>query len=319
MTQQLNLPYLSDQRQKLSEKINTSLPGNMDELRGQPILVGREMGNTPLGRWSASSSNGTHAIPLIQEERIIVSIDSSALPVAQLEEGYVVASRLSIVFSLFGAPKRFIRIGPLLHFLKARQIVTLREPKNEGQDPSAYGKFLRCNLEQLAAQLVSRMDDTCILLDGSLAYWDWQTYEAPHSTYVAISKSIPFRDQKSYSHPLGEGEFRCSYTSTRSMIKESYETLYVRFGKSPFILRVDVATQDHDTWYPLGLIKKNDTLSNGYPESLRLAHHFSIFTQMEIESLRYQVLTQYDPIENPSYNLRKAILGNAYFRGNRRI
>ena len=315
MVQQLNLTYLSNISQKLCEKINTLLPSGMDDLRNEPILIGSEIGNSPIGRFSDQQSEKIDLIPNIKETSIIASIDSSSLPIAQLEQGFVLASRLCIVLSLAGGLRKCIRIGPLFHYLKERQYGGLDDINTKGQDPAAYARLLRSNLEHFAAQLLSRMDATCILLDGSLAYWDLRSIVESRVTYIGISKSTPLRDLRSYSGIMTKATERSIFAKVSSTVNTAYETVYVKFEGSPFILRVDLAGINYETGYLLGLIKNNDSCSGGYPESLKLAHHLSIFTQLEVVSLRNKVLSDYNPAKIPSFSLRKAILGDAHFKG----
>lgn len=315
MVQQLNLTYLSNISQKLCEKINTLLPGNMDDLRNQPILIGREIGNSPIGRFSGQQSDKIDSIPNINATSIIASIDSSSLLIAQLEHGLVFASRLSIVLTIDGGLRKFIRIGPLYHYLKEKQYGGLANINTKGQDPAALANLLRSNLEHFAAQLLSNMEETCIMLDGSLAYWNLGSIEESRATYIGISKSTPIRDLRNYSCLLTTDTGRSIFTKVSSPTSRSYETVYVKFEESPFILRVDIAGNNYETGYLLGLIKNNDSFSNGYPESLKLAHHLSIFTKLEIMSLRCRVLSEYKPARIPSFSLRKAILGDTHFKG----
>ncbi len=315
MVQQLNLTYLSNISKKLCEKINTILPSRMDDLRNQPILMGNEIGNSPIGRFSDQQSNKIYSIPNIKEISIIASIDSSSLPIAQLELGFVLASRLSIVLSLAGGLRKYIRIGPLFHYLKEGQYGGLNDLQTRGQDPAAHARLLRYNLEQFAAQLLSSMDETCIMLDGSLAYWDLRSIEESRATYIGISKSTPLRDLRSYSGIMTKDTERGIFTKVSSQTNIGYETVYVKFEESPIFLRVDITGNNYETGYLLGLIKNNDSCLGGYPESLRLAHHLSIFTQLEIVSLKNKVLSDYTPAKIPSFSLRKAILGDAHFKG----
>jgi hypothetical protein len=59
----------------------------------------------------------------------------------------------------------------------------------------------------------------------------------------------------------------------------------------------------------IGRLLGNDSIANGYPESLRLAHHISTFTSAEVSCLKGHILSTYDVVELASEDIRRTLLG----------
>ena len=87
--------------------------------------------------------------------------------------------------------------------------------------------------------------------------------------------------------------------------------LLVKLGNndSP-ILRADIVCPKGDIDYSIGKLLANDSMAGGYPETLRLAHHVSTFSNIEISCLRGHLLSNYDVTELQSEDIRKTLLGS---------
>jgi hypothetical protein len=57
----------------------------------------------------------------------------------------------------------------------------------------------------------------------------------------------------------------------------------------------------------------NDAFASGYPESLKLAHHLSVFTKAEDQALKAFVTKRFRVRQLPTFGLRTIALGS--FRG----
>lgn len=82
----------------------------------------------------------------------------------------------------------------------------------------------------------------------------------------------------------------------------------VRLDSGGPVLRADVIGGSNSEC--LGKLISNDAISNGYPETLRLAHHISTFTATEITCLRSHVLNIYDVTELAADDIRRTLLGS---------
>ena len=80
----------------------------------------------------------------------------------------------------------------------------------------------------------------------------------------------------------------------KSLIRNTIgNNLLVKFGNNnSHILRADVVTVNGDKDESLGKLLGNDSMGAGYPETLRLAHHISTFTNTEISCLRGSCIKQ---------------------------
>jgi hypothetical protein len=87
--------------------------------------------------------------------------------------------------------------------------------------------------------------------------------------------------------------------------------LLVKLGNnnSP-VLRADIVCPAGDIDNSIGKLLTNDSMAGGYPETLRLAHHVSTFSNTEIACLRGHLLSNYDVTELPSEDIRKTLLGS---------
>jgi hypothetical protein len=85
----------------------------------------------------------------------------------------------------------------------------------------------------------------------------------------------------------------------------------VKFGNnnSP-VLRADIVTANCNKDESLAKLLGNDAIAEGYPETLRLAHHISTFTTTEVSCLRGHVLSNYDVTELAAEDLRRTLLGS---------
>jgi hypothetical protein len=57
----------------------------------------------------------------------------------------------------------------------------------------------------------------------------------------------------------------------------------------------------------------NDAFASGYPDSLKVAHHLSIFSRAEDQALKAFVAKRFRVRQLPTFPLRKIALGS--FRG----
>jgi len=76
------------------------------------------------------------------------------------------------------------------------------------------------------------------------------------------------------------------------------------------VFRVDVSRCNvEEDSQVLGDLKQNDLFFRGYPETLRLAHHLSVFDSSTISSTRSYLSRRFGLIHIPSDDLRATVLG----------
>ncbi len=59
----------------------------------------------------------------------------------------------------------------------------------------------------------------------------------------------------------------------------------------------------------LGCMLSNDSYNAGYPESLRVAHHLSVFSRCEDMALKAYISNRYSLKQLRSFGLRRIALG----------
>jgi hypothetical protein len=89
--------------------------------------------------------------------------------------------------------------------------------------------------------------------------------------------------------------------------------LLARFSEDGHPYRVDISSQDN-VEASLSLLKSSDIFYHGYPETLRLAHHLSVFTTAQIDSVKSYLVKEAGVIEIPSEDFRHTSLGSMSFR-----
>ena len=86
-------------------------------------------------------------------------------------------------------------------------------------------------------------------------------------------------------------------------------TLLAKFSKDGLVFRVDLARCRGRAAQTLGTIMSNDNFSAGYPESLRVAHHLSVFSRSEDMALKAYLTNRYALKHLRSFGLRRIALG----------
>ncbi|MEM1951021.1 MAG: DNA double-strand break repair nuclease NurA [Candidatus Nitrosocaldus sp.] len=102
----------------------------------------------------------------------------------------------------------------------------------------------------------------------------------------------------------------CSYTgcsaSVRAETKASRASLLAKLAVNGLVLRADVLDKPETS---LGMLMANDTLHNGYPESLRIAHHTSVFTRTDMLCIKGFMKSRFNIREVDGDDIRRALLG----------
>jgi hypothetical protein len=90
--------------------------------------------------------------------------------------------------------------------------------------------------------------------------------------------------------------------------------LLVKLGKNEneYVLRADICSANGNDLECLGRLIGNDILSRSYPESLRIAHHISIFTTTEVSSLKGFISKSYGTEVIDQAATRRNILGVSF-------
>jgi hypothetical protein len=90
-------------------------------------------------------------------------------------------------------------------------------------------------------------------------------------------------------------------------------TVLAKFSPDGLVFRLDVSGTEEPVERVLGRILWNDAFSAGYPESLKVAHHLSVFSRADGQALKAFVTKKFRLRQLPTFTLRTIALGS--FKG----
>jgi len=92
------------------------------------------------------------------------------------------------------------------------------------------------------------------------------------------------------------------------------KNVLVKLGKNEneYVLRADICSANGNEMESLERLIGNDVIFRSYPESLRIAHHISTFTNTEVSSLNGFVSRSYGVVEIDHTDSRKNLLGVSF-------
>ena len=267
-------------------------------------------------------------------ERLVASVDSSCALIGETEEGAIYAGRVATVIASRGRTQSFRRLGPVVFYVNPSSISSIAPGlSRRGQDlvlseKSIAERFIRIYLER-SAQLYLAMNvtDSIIVVDGSLrtSVLELKTNslsalqleaERNSSQLVGICKSSGVRTisaAASYLQTLEKSSVYLDIShSVRGIISGigNNKVTVARFSPASQVFRVDFSSSnaEHEEQIFADL-RHNDLFFRGYPETLRLAHHLSVFDSAIVSSVRSYLSKQYGLIHVPTDDLRATILG----------
>jgi hypothetical protein len=170
--------------------------------------------------------------------------------------------------------------------------------------------------------LAKRITKGIILVDGSLKSSQFEkrtetiqelreSCALNRNSIVGLSKGTKLKILERVAGPLTQVKYP-SYLDVDLVVKSLVNGVcgncfLVKLSATGPVLRADVVETSQQT---LGRIIGNDSIGNGYPETLRLAHHVSTFSSAELISIKTHVIANYDVTELAGNNLRESLLGS---------
>lgn len=235
----------------------------------------------------------------VKKGRLVASIDSSCTLLGLSGSDLIYATRLTAVFSYSGEPNFFVRIGPI--------IIKLR---NNGIDDELAESELRKEIEYMAiGSILSSEFDGILLIDGSLENFAKALNHNPSPDILGISKSSFLSLREPHLSCILSKKYPCCI----KVFDDNYNTYLAKLQSDGVVFRIDIQSKK-DAQQVLGELIFNDCLYAGYPESLRLSHHLSVFNKSEIVALKALLQREFKVVNTPSYNVRKIVLGSLVFK-----
>ncbi|MDE1858453.1 MAG: hypothetical protein KGI26_05260 [Thaumarchaeota archaeon] len=290
------------------------------ELSGKPFIFssyGREL--YPYFEATDATLVPGCIIP-IKEGRPIASVDSTCVLVGETSRGALYAARTAVGISYEGALRRFFRLGPILVYATSTGLSGLvpRMPSSELDlllsDHAVAERFIRNTVERRVIEALSAGDGSMIVMaDGSLKHPMGQLGSSLRRggagrTTVGFSKSSNLILSEDAMASLS----RAPLASYHVIGRGSCSTVLAKFTTDGLVFRLDIAGPEPAETV-LGRIMWNDAFASGYPDSLKVAHHLSIFSKADDQALKAFVTKRFGVRRLHTFPLRKIALGS--FRG----
>ena len=270
----------------------------------------------PFAGWSEACDGELHPIVPLKEEVTIASTDSSCILLGESFEGAVYAVRAAVAFSCAGLVRGYFRVGPTIVYLSAKGaygLPTELEPfelRVALSDHQIAERIIRNNVERrLVSTLVATPQISVVMADGSLKHpfdlYPVHAASSDSSCLVGFSKSSSLVASSRLTGTVSKAPGP-AYCSSR---EGPIQTVVAKFSGDGLVFRLDVARPVAELQRVLGLILHNDGFSVGYPESLRVAHHLSVFSRSEDTALKAYLSKRYMLKHLPAFGLRRMTLG----------
>ncbi|MDA4122140.1 MAG: hypothetical protein OK456_03035 [Thaumarchaeota archaeon] len=291
-----------------------------ERLMGRRFVFNRDGKDTyPFEDWEDGGLG--EAIPMValQEPITIASTDSSCILLGETSDGAVYAVRAAVCFSSGGVVQGYFRIGPIIVHLSPKGACGL-PTQLEGyelrvalSDHLIAERIIRNTMERriLSSLLDSFSQKMIVMADGSLkhpldSYPDsFFTEDATGSSLIGFSKSSAMISTNKLSALVSR-----SGGAAYSVVEDGpVQTIIAKFARDGLVFRLDVA-RGHGRLAPLlGSVLYNDGFSAGYPESLRVAHHLSVFSRSEDMALKAYLTNRHSLKHMHTFHLRRVTLG----------
>ncbi|MBI4257362.1 MAG: DNA double-strand break repair nuclease NurA [Thaumarchaeota archaeon] len=340
MNKQLSLPIdISKHASSLADQIESAIKpctvaATTRLLHSTVIFGDGERDLAPMGGWGRETFELHPAgFSASSDPRVLASIDSSCIPVAETMDGSAYAARVAAVFSYGGRIQSFAKFGPMLLYIDETAALGLFQglrkrnfAKMVLMDRRVAQRMIRTRLERaVASKLASEMEDCVLMIDGALSESVLDSIDvsldsiissakAIGSHVVGISKTSRVRFLSRASSRLQSADAP-SYINVHDYMRCLFKGLLGRvvvakFDENAFPFRVDVAACDNsNVGDVLSAVRFNDVFIRGYPESLRIAHHLSVFSRHEALCVGSYLAKQGEVKSVFGEDLRHSVLG----------
>ncbi len=345
MKTQLNLPVVSDLGgvvDMIGKSLDDLIPSRLDMLSGKQVLFTNDRVLKPVGGWDVTLARD---IPVYRLEPVdattyVVAVDSSCILVGETMDGSIYSAKCSIALSYDGKPITHALIGPLLFYIQ--------DGSSDGvssMDIDGIKRMIRVRLERLIQyELAGSFRGIILLVDGSLRHSIYERLytinkieevcRVNNNILIGLSKSTRLRYLE-YIMPLLSREGYPCYTDVTAVVERMDDgkkrsdkdhrlcgdgddeySVSARIGKissllakltpNGLVLRADVLD---DPQRSLGILIANDAFHSGYPESLRIAHHTSVFTHTDALCIKGFMKSRLKIKEVDGDDVRRVLLG----------
>jgi hypothetical protein len=321
------------------ESLTSDLDSSLSKLAGMKVFFRSDYSkeSVPLENLESCSRPCPYEIRCFapeSKERKVIGIDSSCALIGETEEGAIFAGRVAVVAAEKSKILTYYRAGPFVFYLtmkylaeELRNSLASRTVRAIASDNSLAERYIRIRLERSAQiQSARNNSDSIILVDGSIRSSALETKEfslrqlekvgeSNSNSLVGVGKTSSLRIVSTAANLLqsvGRSGNYFDITDSVKVFSPGVESrvLVARFSPNSRVFRVDVSKiNPEEDRQVLADLKQNDLFFRGYPETLRLAHHLSVFDSSTIASTRSYLSTKYKLVHIPSDDVRATILG----------
>jgi hypothetical protein len=275
----------------------------------------------------------------------VIAVDVSSIRLGETDTGILLALRAATAWKQKGTPYRYLRFGPFpIHITDQNQndiLSLLHENASSAQRSSLLHQLtstpdlnqtqtrITALLEKwLQTQIATQTQHSIILLDGNLATGTndppnaltrlLETARNNHNTTLAITKITRLRLNGSSITNLTQTSPKpcllqldgCQTASAYNM--RQMGAIYVaKLNHSPYTFRLDIDANipNSQAVEAVEHLIGNDLITDGYPETLRLAHIYSTFTANEVIGIQRFLAQAYGIkiVQRP--NIRRLLFG----------
>ncbi len=275
----------------------------------------------------------------------VIAVDVSSIRLGETDTGILLALRAATVWKQKGSAYRYLRFGPFpIHITDQNQhdiLSLLHEHNLNAQRNSLLHQLtstpdlnqtqtrITALLEKwLQTQIATQTQHSIILLDGNLTTGTndppdaltrlLETARNNHNSTLAITKITRLRlNGTSVTNLARTSPKPCllqldGYTTASSYNMHMLGAIYVaKLNHSPFTFRLDIDANlsDQQAVEAVEHLIGNDLITDGYPETLRLAHIYSTFTANEVIGIQRFLAQAYGIkiVQRP--NIRRLLFG----------
>jgi hypothetical protein len=274
----------------------------------------------------------------------VIAVDVSSIRLGETDTGILLALRAATVWKQKGAAYRYLRFGPFpIHITDQNQhdILSLFHEHTPIQhannilhqltstpDLNQTQTRITALLEKwLQTQIATQAQHSIILLDGNLTTGTndppnaltrlLETARNNHNTTLAMTKITRLRLNGHNITELMQGKpkpclLQLDGYQTATCNMRQMGALYVaKLNHSPYTFRLDI---DANIPCPEAVeavehLIGNDLITDGYPETLRLAHIYSTFTANEVIGIQRFLAQAYGIKIVQRTNIRRLLFG----------
>jgi hypothetical protein len=273
----------------------------------------------------------------------VIAVDVSSIRLGETDTGILLALRAATTWKQKGTAYRYLRFGPFpIHVTDQNQhdILSLfHEHPSAQRNSLSYGLTSLPDLNQtqtritallekwLQTQIASQTGDSLILLDGNLTANNsdqastattrlLQTARNHHNTILALTKITRLRlNGHNITELMPQSPKPCLLQlggyQTTSHIHQLGAIYVAKLNHSLYTFRLDTdaETSCQEAVEAVEHLIGNDLITDGYPETLRLAHIYSTFTANEVIGIQRFLAQAYGIkiVQRP--NIRRLLFG----------